>query len=514
MATGRERQRLRRASRGRGEAEENARQQDDADTGSDGPDIQEALGEDSDKGVFGQLKDTAADAALAVLKPVAKRAATKAAKWAVEKGPELVEDKVMPAVQEAGGPMGLVAGLAGDGNPAQALLSKLPGIGGDDDEDGGSGAADGTGKGRRMPIQQAVDVAAPIDVVYDMFTQFEDWPKFMHRLESANQKDDASVEFSEKLWGFRRQWEAEIVEQRPDERIVWESVSGLQHVGVVTFHELAERLTRVEVNVDIDPSGPMEKIARGARFAKRAVRADLKRFKAYVEMEEEETGSWRGEIEDGEVVTSPEEYEEQEAEAEAEEQPEAEAEAEEPEAEYEEDPDAEYEVGDPDAEFEEYEDEEPEEPEAEYEDEEEDEEEAEEEQPRRRTKTAARSRSRSTSRSSSNGSSKSESAAPKRSRSKSSSSRSRGSSNGSSKSTSKSKSGSSGGRSRSSSSKSSSSKGSSSGSRSRSSSSKSSSSGGRSRSTSSKSSGSSSRSRGSSKSGSSGKSRSKASSKS
>jgi uncharacterized membrane protein len=512
MATGRERQRLRRASRGRGEAEEDARQQDDADTGSDGPDIQEALGEDSDKGVFGQLKDTAADAALAVLKPVAKRAATKAAKWAVEKGPELVEDKVMPAVQEAGGPMGLVAGLAGDGNPAQALLSKLPGIGGDDDEDGGSGAADGTGKGRRMPIQQAVDVAAPIDVVYDMFTQFEDWPKFMHRLESANQKDDASVEFSEKLWGFRRQWEADIVEQRPDERIVWESVSGLQHVGVVTFHELAERLTRIEVNVDIDPSGPMEKIARGARFAKRAVRADLKRFKAYVEMEEEETGSWRGEIEDGEVVTSPEEYEEQEAEAE--EQPEAEAEAEEPEAEYEEDPDAEYEVGDPDAEFEEYEDEEPEEPEAEYEDEEEDEEEAEEEQPRRRTKTAARSRSRSTSRSTSNGSSKSESAAPKRSRSKSSSSRSRGSSNGSSKSTSKSKSGSSGGRSRSSSSKSSSSKGSSSGSRSRSSSSKSSSSGGRSRSTSSKSSGSSSRSRGSSKSGSSGKSRSKASSKS
>jgi len=507
MATGRERQRLRRASRGRGEAEENARQQDDADTGSDGPDVEQALGEDSDKGVFGQLKDTAADAALAVLKPVAKRAATKAAKWAVDKGPELLEDKVMPAVEEAGGPMGMVAGLAGDGNPAQALLSKLPGIGGGDDDGGDHDAGDGTGKGRRMPIQQAVDVAAPIDIVYDQFTEFEEWPKFMHRLESASQKDDATVEFSEKVWGFRRQWEAEIVEQRPDERIVWESVSGLEHVGVVTFHELAERLTRLEVNIDIDPSGPMEKIARGARFAKRAVRADLKRFKAYVEMHEEDTEGWRGEIQDGDVVTSPEEYEEQEEQ--------------EAQAEYEEEPEAEYEDEEPEAE---YEDEEPEEPEAEYEDEDEDEEEeeqeAEEEQPRRRTKTAASSRSRSTSRSSSNGSSKSESAAPKRSRSKSSSSRSRGSSNGSSKSTSKSsKSGSSGGRSRSSSSKgssakSSSSKSSSSGGRSRSSSSKSSSSGGRSRSSSSKSSGSSSRSRGSSKSGSSGKSRSKATSKS
>jgi uncharacterized membrane protein len=445
MAKGRESQRLRRDAGERGEAEDTGREDDQASP--DGPDgaegaVKKATGQDDSGGIFSQLKDTAADAALAVLKPVAKRAATKAAQFAVEKGPELIEDKVMPKLEEAGGPMGLVASMAGDGNPASALLSKVTGLGDDDDEDGGDGAGDGTGKGRRMPIQQSVDVAAPIEVVYDQFTQFEDFPKFMHRVESAKQKDDATVEFSEKVWGFRRQWEAEIVEQRPDERIVWESVSGLQHTGVVTFHELAERLTRIELNIDIDPSGPMEKIARGARFAKRAARADLKRFKAYVEMEEDETGAWRGEIKDGEVVSESDEYEDEgyedepeaeyeEYEEEPQEEPEAESD-EEPEAESDEEPEAEYE----------------DEPEAEYEDDSEPEEEEEEEEPEP-SRTATRSRRGSTSKRSSNGSSKSESASPKRSRS-----RSRSSSNGSSKS--KSASG------KSSSSKSSSSKGSSS----------------------------------------------------
>src|SRR3954463_13227036 len=358
MAEARESRRLRRASRGRGEAEENGRREDDA-KGEDNAQDEDGGSpfEDSGGGVFSTLKDTAADAALAVLKPVAKRAATKAAKFAVEKGPELFEDKVAPMLEDAGGPMGLVSNLAEGGGPAGALMSKLSG--GGDDDDGDRDAGDGTGQGRRMPIQQAVDVAAPIDIVYDQFTQFEDWPKFMHRVESVEQKDDATVVFNVKTWGFRRRWEAEIVEQRPDERIVWESTSGLQHVGVVTFHELAERLTRVEVNIDIDPSGPMEKIARGARFAKRAVRADLHRFKAYVEMEEDETGAWRGEIQDGEVVADDGEYDERQEEEEYEDEP-YDEERDEPEAE------ADYEEPEAEEDESDAEDEESEEPEAEY----------------------------------------------------------------------------------------------------------------------------------------------------
>src|SRR4051812_14252833 len=328
-----ESRRLRRASRGRDEAEEEGRRTaGDVQEGledEEAPEPGDSRGRDSGGGVFSELKDVVSDAALAVLAPMAKEATTKAAEVAMKKGPQLFEETIMPKLDEAGGPMGLVQGLTGDGSPVGNLLSKVTG---GDDDGGGKDAGDATGKGRRMPIQQSVDVAAPIDVVYDQFTQFEDWPKFMHRLESASQKDDATVEFNEKIWIIRRRWEAEIVEQRPDERIVWESVSGIQHVGVVTFHELAERLTRIELNIDIDPSGPMEKIARGARFAKRAVRADLHRFKAYIEMQEEETGAWRGEIQDGEVVDEGSEDERYEDEPEAEaEYEEEEEEPEEPE---------------------------------------------------------------------------------------------------------------------------------------------------------------------------------------
>jgi uncharacterized membrane protein len=255
-----------------------------------------------------------------VLAPVAKQAATSAAKYAVKKGPELLEDTVKPMLEDAGGVKGLVGQAMSSDGPGGGMLSKLM-PGGDDDGDGGGDAGDGTGKGRRMPVQQAVDVAAPIDVVYDQWTQFEDYPRFMHRVQRVEQRDDSHVAFHAKVWGINRMWEAEIVEQRPDERIVFKSVNGVQLTGVVTFHDMAERLTRIELNIDVDPDGPIEKIARGTRAIKRAARGDLKRFKAFVEMHEDETGAWRGEIEDGDVVSEPDEaaedeyYDEDETEA-------------------------------------------------------------------------------------------------------------------------------------------------------------------------------------------------------
>jgi|EndMetStandDraft_3_1072993.scaffolds.fasta_scaffold29753_3 uncharacterized membrane protein len=169
----------------------------------------------------------------------------------------------------------------------------------DDEEDGGG---DATGSGRRMPIQQSIDVAAPLQTTYDLWTQFEDWPNYMHRVDSVQQKDDCTVTMSTKVWGITKQFDAEIVEQRPDERIEWDVTQGLAHTGVVTFHELAPRLTRLEVTLDVQPDSLLEKMGRGMRFTKRAVRGDLHRFKAHAEMEEEaEDGGWRGTIEDGEV---------------------------------------------------------------------------------------------------------------------------------------------------------------------------------------------------------------------
>jgi uncharacterized membrane protein len=193
--------------------------------------------------------------------------------------------------------------------PGGGLLSKLtPGSSGDSSskDSGGDGekgrAAPGHGgSGRRMPIQQSIDVAVPVKVAYNRWTGFEDWPEFMHRFDAVEQVDDTTISFSTKMWGITRRFEAQIVEQRPDRRIEWNTTEGPAHTGVVTFHKLADRLTRIEVSLDVDPHGMLEKMGRGMRFTKRAVRADLHRFKALIELDEEAKEGWRGTIEDGKV---------------------------------------------------------------------------------------------------------------------------------------------------------------------------------------------------------------------
>jgi uncharacterized membrane protein len=218
------------------------------------------------------------------------KVASKAASRAGDRIGSQLKDAVSSKVDEAGGAGGLVK---------EAASGLLPGGGGDQ---GGKGGMPGVGKGRRMPVQQAVDVAVPIETAYNQWTQFEDWPEFMHRVTRVTQEDDCTVSFASKIWGKTKEFKAEIETQRPDERIKWRVSQGITHSGVVTFHELAPRLTRIEVTLDVDPGSLIEKAARGMRHVKRAVRADLHRFKAFIEMQELETGAWRGVIEDGELV--------------------------------------------------------------------------------------------------------------------------------------------------------------------------------------------------------------------
>jgi uncharacterized membrane protein len=159
----------------------------------------------------------------------------------------------------------------------------------------------GVGKGRRMPIQQSMDIGAPLKTVYNEWTQFEEWPQFMHRVQSLSQEDDCTVKVKTKIWGKSKEFTATIVDQVPDQMIKWEVTEGITHTGIVTFSELAPNLTHVEVNMDVQPGSLLEKAARGMRHIKRAVRADLHRFKAHVMMNQEEQGAWRGTIDDGEV---------------------------------------------------------------------------------------------------------------------------------------------------------------------------------------------------------------------
>jgi uncharacterized membrane protein len=182
---------------------------------------------------------------------------------------------------DGAGPMKKAGQKFGEG-AKDSVKGAIPGGG------GGKSGVPGVGKGRRMPIQQDIDIGSPIDMVYEQWTKYEEWPEFMHRLENVSQEDDEHVTFKTKIWGISKEFRAEIVENQPGERIKWEVTDGLTHTGVVTFHELGPRLTRVEVNFDVQPGSMIEKAARGMRHVKRAVRADLARFKAYVLMQEQE----------------------------------------------------------------------------------------------------------------------------------------------------------------------------------------------------------------------------------
>jgi uncharacterized membrane protein len=204
-----------------------------------------------------------------------------------------VRDEVSGKIKEAGG----AGGIAKKG-----LKSALPFGGGGEGDSQSDGGAEGVGKGRRMPVQQSVDVAVPLETAYNQWTQFEMWPEFMHRVTRVNQEDDCTVSFATKIWGKTKEFKAEIETQRPNERIKWHVTEGITHTGVVTFHELAPRLTRIELDLDVEPGSLLEKAARGMRHIKRAARGDLHRFKAFIEMREEATGGWPGHIEDGEVV--------------------------------------------------------------------------------------------------------------------------------------------------------------------------------------------------------------------
>lgn len=207
-----------------------------------------------------------------------------------------VEEKVKGAVEDKLGQSGGPAGIF-----KKAIKNALP-FGGDDDDDDGDSGPRGIGKGRRMPVQQSIDVAVPIQTAYNQWTQYEEWPQFMHRVQRASQDDPTTVSFATKIWGKKKEFKAKIVTARPDEKIKWEVTEGITHTGWITFHEIAPQLTRLELSLDLEPGGMLEKAARGMRHVKRAARGDLHRFKAYIEAIEEETGSWRGTIEDGKVV--------------------------------------------------------------------------------------------------------------------------------------------------------------------------------------------------------------------
>ena len=205
------------------------------------------------------------------------------------------------------------------------------------------GGGGGGGKGTKATnIIEEIDVGVPVSVAYNAWTEFQEWSGFMKKVDSIDQEDEAKVNFKAQVFWSHRRWEAQILEQVPDEKIVWRSKGEKGHVdGAVTFHEIGPNLTRILVVLEYYPQGLFERTGNLWRAQGRRARLELKHFRRHVMTEviqnPEDVEGWRGVISDGEVERSHDEVVEEEQQESEEPQDSDEESEEEPEDEYTED---------------------------------------------------------------------------------------------------------------------------------------------------------------------------------
>src|SRR6188768_2064694 len=201
----------------------------------------------------------------------------------------------------------LLGGLKG---AASGIKDKITG--------GGGGKGSGGGKATKSTnIIETIDVGVPVKVAYNQWTEFGAFPSFMKKVKSVEAPDENKITFKAQIFLSHRTWEATILEQVPDERIVWRSKGQKGHVdGAVTFHEIGPSLTRILVVLEYYPQGLFEKTGNIWEAQGRRARAEIRHFRRHVMtrsiLKEDELEGWRGEIRDGEIVRSHDEVVEEE----------------------------------------------------------------------------------------------------------------------------------------------------------------------------------------------------------
>jgi len=145
-------------------------------------------------------------------------------------------------------------------------------------------------------VEQSVEIGVPVRTAYDQWTQFEEFPQFMEGVEEVTQLTDDRLHWKTRIAGVEREFDAEITEQHPDERVAWRTLSGPQQAGVVTFHTLDPTTTKVMLQLDFDPEGFVEQVGDKLGLVEARVKGDLDRFKDFIESRGTESGAWRGDI--------------------------------------------------------------------------------------------------------------------------------------------------------------------------------------------------------------------------
>jgi uncharacterized membrane protein len=146
-------------------------------------------------------------------------------------------------------------------------------------------------------FEGSIDVSVPVRTAYDQWTQFETFPQFMEGVEEVRQITDTKLHWRAEIGGRTEEWEAEITEQIPDERVAWTSRTGAKNAGVVTFHHLDPNTTRIMLQVEYEPETAVESAGAVLGVVDRRMKGDLERFKEFIESRGEATGAWRGKVE-------------------------------------------------------------------------------------------------------------------------------------------------------------------------------------------------------------------------
>ena len=148
-------------------------------------------------------------------------------------------------------------------------------------------------------VKESIEVDVPVSTAYNQWTQFEEFPRFMEGVESVTQIDDTHLRWVAEVGGKRREWNAEIVDQLPDQKIAWRATDDDGPNGIVEFEPLGEGKTLITVEMAYETEGLMEQLGSAIGSDSRQVKSDLERFKELVEGRGGETGGWRGKVEHG-----------------------------------------------------------------------------------------------------------------------------------------------------------------------------------------------------------------------
>jgi hypothetical protein len=154
-------------------------------------------------------------------------------------------------------------------------------------------------------VEKSIQVDVPVTTAYNQWTQFEDFPAFMGGVKEVRQLDDRRLHWVAEIAGVRREWEASVLEQVPDQKVAWAATAGATNAGAVRFQPAGAGSTIVYLSLEYEPEGVVEQVGDKLGIVERQVTSDLARFKALVEDQGYASGAWRGSINAGAGIGTP-----------------------------------------------------------------------------------------------------------------------------------------------------------------------------------------------------------------